>query len=169
MRTRNAIIVGRFQPLTLGHFRCIEAAQRRGLKPVLCMINTPENKTDERKPFPSSVLMKLYGPIAHKLGFEVVLVKSADIVEISKSVNKIAAWYCGTDRFNDYKRMADKYHDEAKLEDDFEVIEIPRTDEDVSATACREAIKNDDYKKFSDLFIFPSKQVYNTLKEYIHA
>lgn len=157
-----AIIIGRFQPLTKGHLKLILEAKRRGLEPVLCMINT--NKTDERKPWDSRFLLDLYTEPMKKLGFRIVLVKSADIVEIGKAIPGIRAWFCGTDRYKDYQRMVDKYGEEAGLDPEFELVEIPRSDEDISATKCRKAIVEGDFNTFSRLYIWPDRSVFNKLK-----
>ena len=157
-----AIIIGRFQPLTKGHLKLILEVKRKGLEPVLCMINT--NKTDERKPWDSRFLLDLYTEPMRKLGFHIVLVKSADIVEIGKVIPGIRAWFCGTDRYKDYSRMVDKYGEEAGLDPEFELVEIPRSDEDISATKCRQAIVEGDFKTFSNLYIYPDKEVFNKLK-----
>ena len=174
-----AIIVGRFQPLTKGHLKLILEAKRKGLEPVLCMIDT--KKTDERKPWDSRFLLDLYAEPMKKLGFRIVLVKSADIVEIGKAIpgmglqpaasqmgwpaaSRIRAWFCGTDRYKDYARMVDKYGAEAGLDPEFELVEIPRSDEDISATKCREAIVSGDFATFSKLYIYPDKKVFELLK-----
>lgn len=157
-----AIIIGRFQPLTKGHLKLILEAKRKGLEPVLCMIGT--KKTDERKPWDSGFLLDLYTEPMKKLGFRIVLVKSADIVEIGKVIPNIQAWFCGTDRYKDYARMVDKYGKDAGLDPEFELVEIPRSDEDISATKCREAIVNDDFATFSRLYIYPDKKVFELLK-----
>ena len=157
-----AIIIGRFQPLTKGHLKLILEAKRKGLEPVLCMIDT--KKTDERKPWDSRFLMDLYAEPMKKLRFRIVLVKSADIVEIGKTIPGIRAWFCGTDRYKDYQRMVDKYGKEAGLDPEFELVEISRSDEDISATKCREAITKDDFATFSKLYIYPDRKVFELLK-----
>lgn len=162
INTKPAIIIGRFQPLTKGHLKLILEVKRKGLEPVLCMIDT--SKTDERKPWDSRFLLDLYAEPMKKLGFRIVLVKSADIVEIGKTIPGIRAWFCGTDRYKDYARMVDKYGAEAGLDPEFELVEIPRSDEDISATKCREAIVSGDFATFSKLYIYPDKKVFELLK-----
>ena len=40
------VMVGRFQPLTNGHLKCVETAwEKKGVPTVLCMVNTKEEKT----------------------------------------------------------------------------------------------------------------------------
>ena len=149
------IVIGRFQPFTKGHYACVEAAMKnKSLPTVICIIDTPESKVDERHPFPSSMLTDLYGEFFSKdekiVG--VIPVKNADIVKIGEELKKhgfeIASWTCGTDRIDSYTKMSTKYKEQAGLSDDFEMIEVYRTDDDVSATKARQALLDDDKKAF---------------------
>lgn len=152
------LMIGRFQPFTKGHYKCVEEAYKQKKIPtVICMINTPEEKVDEKHPFPSSILLPLYKNMFSKDNKieDIVLVKSADIVKIGEELSKkgyiISSWTCGTDRIESYTRMSSKYHDQAGLSDDFEMIEIFRTDEDISATKARQALMDDDKETFIKL------------------
>lgn len=149
------ITIGRFQPLTNGHMKCIEQAYHSvGVPTVICMIGVEGNKIDKKHPFPSSMLLPLYKKILAKNNMiaDIVLVKSANIVEIGEELYKkgyqIKSWSCGTDRLAGYERMALKYSEQAHLSQDFQMIEIKRNDEDISATKVRQALLDDDYKKF---------------------
>lgn len=142
------IMIGRFQPFTKGHYKCVEEARRvKDVPTVICMIDTPDNKVDEKHPFPSSMLLPMYKDMFQndKNIEDIILVKSADIVKIADQLKqyKIVSWTCGTDRIEDYKKFTDKYHDQAGLADDFEMIEIKRTGEDISATKVRQALLDD--------------------------
>lgn len=155
------IVVGRFQPLTLGHIACAKEAERRFDRPtVLCMINTPATKTDEKHPFPTDVFYPIYWNVCKRYKFieDIVIVPSADIVKISQILAekglRIGSWTCGTDRYNDYKRMVDKYSAMANLPDDFELIEVKRTAEDISATKARQALIDGDRKTFNKITPF---------------
>lgn len=149
------IVIGRFQPFSKGHYKCIEAAwKKKGIPTVICMIDVPENKVDERHPFPTTMLVDLYKELFKrdpKIA-DVVMVKNADIVKIAEELKKkgykIASWTCGTDRIDSYTRMSDKYKDQAGLVDDFEMIEVKRGDEDISATKVRQALLDDDRTTF---------------------
>lgn len=153
------IIIGRFQPITTGHIKCaIEAFNKNGgHRTVLCMIDTPEAKVDSRHPFPSSMLMGIYKKLfnsrdkSHCIE-DIILVKNADIVKIAEALAEKGyepvSWSCGTDRYASYKSMAERYADKAGLPEDFKVIEIKRTDDDVSATKLRAALLADDKKTF---------------------
>ena len=173
------IVVGRFQPFTKGHYSCVTAAKRfNGLPTVICMIGVPESKVDSRHPFPSNMLVDAYSDLFSNDSkvADVIPVKNADIVHIADELRKhgyeIASWTCGTDRYNDYTRISNKYHDMAGLSDDFEVIEVPRTDEDISATKVRNCLLNGDRNGFYSMIpqsasASDARDLYNTLKEQI--
>lgn len=171
------IIIGRFQPITKGHMKCVEEAwSKAGAPTVLCMIETSKAKVGPRHPFPSDILLPLYKELFghNKMVQDIVLVHSADIVKIGETLAdmdyKIASWTCGTDRMEAYTRMAKNYKTEAGLAEDFRIIEVVRGDEDISATKLREAIRRDDYKVFTELFPTDSitsgqsKRIYKKLR-----
>ena len=156
------IIIGRFQPITTGHIKCATTAyEKTGCPTVLCMIETPEAKVDVRHPFPSSQLLPIYkelfsGPQDKSHIIDIILVKNADIVKIAEQCRdkgyEIRSWSCGTDRYDSYSKMAEKYAEKAGLPADFEVIEIKRGDEDESATKLRQALRDDDKSTFFRMF-----------------
>ena len=155
------VMIGRFQPFTNGHLKCIEeASTKKGVPTVICMVNTKDEKVDERKPFPSSLLLPLYEEAfaKNKHVAKIVLVVNADIVKIGEMLSKegfeICSWTCGTDRYDSYSKMAEKYHDQAGLTDDFEMIEVKRSDDDISATKVREALLANDKRTFDKLTPF---------------
>jgi nicotinamide mononucleotide adenylyltransferase len=152
------ICIGRFQPFTAGHYKCVEAAwKQKHLPTVICMIETAEAKVDKRHPFPSKLLIDLYNELFSNDNriADVITVKNADIVANSKILAKngyqIASWTCGTDRYPVYSSMAEKYHEQAGLSDDFQMIEVPRTDEDISATKARGCLIRNDKSGFLSL------------------
>ena len=152
------IVLGRFQPFTKGHYKCVEEAWRqKNLPSVICIINTPENKVDERHPFPSDMLIDLYKDWfdADEKIESIILVPNADIVKIAEELKKhryqIGSWTCGTDRIKDYTRISTNYKEQAELSDDFEMIEVKRGDDDISATKARQALKDDDRTEFNKL------------------
>ena len=172
------VCIGRFQPFTAGHYKCVEAAWKaKKLPTVVCMINVSESKVDKRHPFPSDMLADVYNDLfsSDSKIMDVITVRSADIVTIGKTLAasgyEIGSWTCGTDRLAEYSRMADKYHDKAGLADDFEMIEVPRTDEDISATKARTCLLNDDFNGFISLMpksgVSNMRKLYDTLKSQI--
>lgn len=177
------VMIGRFQPFTNGHLKCIEEAWKvKGVPTVICMVNTKDEKVDERKPFPSSLLLPLYEEAftKNKHVAKIVLVVNADIVKIGEMLSKegfeICSWTCGTDRYDSYSKMAEKYHDQAGLTDDFEMIEVKRSDDDISATKVREALLANDKRTFDKLTPFGTltqhlrgnESIYEILKNQIN-
>ena len=167
-RTKVNILVGRFQPFTLGHLKCVQNIYKtRGLKTVLCMIET--NKTDDKKPFLTKVLMPFYKKLvkAYEEIEGLILIKNADIVKIGEELGALgltaATWTCGTDRYDSYSKMVSKYAP------DTEVVEIKRTDDDVSATAVRQALKADHNERFEELMPQVLYGMYDKLKEIMQA
>lgn len=161
------IIVGRFQPFTDGHMKLVDAAWKKlHIPTVMCLIETPDDKADKRHPFPSSLLLPIYNELkeTYKNIADIVLVSNADIVKIGEKLNGkylIRSWTCGTDRVDSYTNQSSKYAEQAGLAPDFEVIEVKRSGEDVSATKVREALLNDDPKTFERL------TPYDTLRGYL--
>ena len=150
------IIIGRFQPFTLGHLKCAQEAQRRlGVKSVLLVINTI--KQDARHPFLTKHIEKILDKMCKEepalTGY--VLVKNADIVKnveiLREAGYEPVSWTCGTDRYNQYETMVKKYGKDINLDDNFEVIEVKRGDEDISATAVRQALRNNDEDTYISL------------------
>lgn len=172
------ICIGRFQPFTAGHYKCVEAGwKQKHLPTVICMINVSDAKVDKRHPFPSTMLADVYGDLfkSDQKVADLIPVRSANIVMIAEELRnngyEIASWTCGTDRLAEYERMSSKYHDMAGLAEDFEMIEVPRTDEDISATKARNCLLNDDREGFDKMIpdgsVFDTDMLYQTLKEQI--
>ena len=126
------------------------------------------------------MLMPIYQETfkADKKVADIVLVNSADIVKIGELLKskgyEIVSWTCGTDRIDAYTKMTDKYKEEAGLADDFHMIEIKRTGEDISATKARKALVDDDlntWKKITPLYNLRDKlegnKIYNLLRKQI--
>lgn len=141
------IIVGRFQPFTMGHMKCIDyAMEQKGVPTVICCIDTV--KADEKHPFLTNDLWPIYERLIKDTQniVDIIRIKSADIVKIKEMCEdlgyNVVSWTCGTDRYNDYNRMVSKYAPEIEL------LEIPRDEKAISATAVRNAIRQDNYQEF---------------------
>lgn len=162
------IIIGRFQPLTYGHLKCIQNIyQEKHLKTMILMIDTI-NPTI-KNPYKSSLLLPIYNEVlkAYREIEGIILIKNANIITISEELNKqgyqVSSWVCGTDRYKSYKRMSENYHEQANLSKDFTITEIKRTPDDISATEARRLIKEGDIQGFSK--ITPLKRYYNILRK----
>ena len=150
------LVFGRFMPFTKGHYKCVEEAWKaKGIPTVICMIRVPEDKVDEKHPFPSAMIVDLYKDILLKDPkiVTVIDVPRADPVLVHQQLGdkyQIASLTCGTDRFAAYQWMY-KYKEQADLADDFEILEVKRSDEDISATKARKALLDDDRMEFLKL------------------
>ena len=151
------IVLGRFQPFTLGHLACVKQAYfETGLDTVLCIIETPENKVDERHPFATKDIIPMIDPLFGEDNLlDYVLVKNADIVKIAEALHskgyELASWACGTDRYAAYSRQCKGYWEKAGLPEEPKCIEVKRGDDDVSATKVRQAIKDGDFNTYKKL------------------
>lgn len=175
------IVLGRFQPFTNGHMACVDQAyEETGNPTIICMIDTPESKLDDKHPFPSDQLLPIYRRLfeTNKRVLDIVLVKSADIVKIGELLwekgYQIGSWTCGTDRLSTYTRMSTNYAEKAHLTSNFKMIEVKRGDEDISATKVRQALIDNDYKTFVAMTPLVTlrdrlvgKECYNELREQI--
>lgn len=166
------LFIGRFQPFTLGHLKCCEMVWKyKKLKTVVLIINT--TKADEKHPFLTKDLMGAYKNLAKDYDFikDIILVSNADIVKNTEACREAGyepvAWVCGSDRVNDYRRMVDKYKEDLGLASDFDVFEIPRTDSDISATKCREALLKGDERSFAKMVPPQIDHIYFRLKKLI--
>jgi nicotinic acid mononucleotide adenylyltransferase len=167
MKQRVNIVVGRFQPLTYGHMKCVDAAwEQAGLPTVMIIIDTPQSKVDNRHPFPTDMILPIYQEVfkRDKKVIDIFEFPSADIVKIGEMLDKegyeIASWTCGTDRIASYSKMSEKYHDKAHLTSDFKMIEVPRTAEDISASKARKLLLDDDlagWRKITPLYSLKDK------------
>ena len=151
------IVLGRFQPFTLGHIACVKQAySETGLDTVLCIIETPENKVDERHPFATKDIIPMIDPLFGEDNLlDYVLVKNADIAKIAEALHskgyELASWACGTDRYPAYSRQCKGYWEKVGLPEEPKCIEVKRGDDDVSATKVRQAIKDGDFNSYKKL------------------
>lgn len=152
------IILGRFQPLTLGHLKCVDVAYKEtGNDTVLAIIETPESKVDARHPFATNdilpMIKKQISETPHLVDY--VLVKNADILKISEALREhgyeLDSWTCGTDRYAGYESQCRGYWEKAGLKKEPRCIEVKRGDEDVSASAVRKALIDNDVQEFRKL------------------
>ena len=166
------ICLGRFMPFTKGHYKMIEyGLKQNGLPTVIFMISN--KKIDKRHPFPDELIQKEMDMLKKSLeGIEnTVYVSSADIVKLGQwcyeNNYEPQFWITGSDRLAAYKRQAEnpKYQDLGHFPSSFTTLEVPRTDEDISATKVREAIMNDDLATFKKMMPNGTEKLFNEFKE----
>jgi nicotinamide mononucleotide adenylyltransferase len=166
--TKVNIVVGRFQPFTIGHLKCCtNIFKQRGLRTVLCIIDTV--KPDERHPFLTKIMWPAFKALVKEYDEieDVILVKNADIVKIGEALGakgySVATWACGTDRFVKYNSWVHKYAP------DVDLIEIHREDSDVSGTQVRELISQGKKEQFEELTPKPMHKLFDKFKDALDA
>lgn len=177
--TKVNIVVGRFQPFTLGHQSIVEALfKENGLPTVVCCISN--KKYDSRHPFPDDLIKTELETCYKSQNFfqDVIFIKSANIVEIGEELKKrnyeAHLWGCGTDRKTSYEKMVSNPKYTVNFPEDFKVFVLSRDDssegiDGISATKVREAIKNNDKESFKKMMPKGSEKMFqdftNVLKE----
>lgn len=166
------ICLGRFMPFTKGHYKMIEYGLKyNGLPTVIFMISN--KKMDKKHPFSDELIQKEMDMLKKSLnGIEnTVYVNSADIVKLGQwcyeNNYEPQLWITGSDRLAAYKRQAEnpKYQDLGHFPSSFTTLEVPRTDEDISATKVREAIMNDDLDTFKKMMPEGTEKLFDDFKE----
>lgn len=166
------ICLGRFMPFTNGHYKMIEyGLKHNGLPTVIFMISN--KKMDKKHPFSDELIQKEMDILKKSLkGIEnTVYVSSADIVKLGQwcyeNNYEPQRWITGSDRLAAYKRQAEnpKYQDLGHFPSSFTTLEVPRTDEDISATKVREAIMNDDLDTFKKMMPEGTEKLFDEFKE----
>ena len=166
------ICLGRFMPFTKGHYKMIEyGLKHNGLPTIIFMISN--KKMDKKHPFSDELMQKEMNMLKKSLkGIEnTVYVSSADIVKLGQwcyeNNYEPQLWITGSDRLAAYKRQAEnpKYQDLGHFPSSFTTLEVPRTDEDISATKVREAIMNDDLATFKKMMPNGTEKLFNEFKE----
>jgi cytidyltransferase-like protein len=149
------IFVGRFQPFTLGHIKVLEAIYKKNNLPVVVMIVRGSKPDPERRPFDEKLQMKMFKGMQKEYKFlkDAFIVSSAapDVLFNSlRPTYEPVLWGAGTDRIKSYQGMIDRYRKELNAGDDFNTFEIHRTDENISASKVRDAIKNNNLDNFKE-------------------
>lgn len=162
-KQRINIVIGRFQPFTVGHKSLILNLYKENRLPC-CICYIDNKKTDNRHPFSNDLVEQCIDASftdkeksKYLADIPYMKVKNANIVEIGQMLydNNLepVLLACGPDRYNSYKKMADnpKYRDMGKLPDDFDVIVLDRDENSVSGTLTRKAIKDDDIESINKM------------------
>lgn len=147
------IMVGRFQPFTLGHLKCLNGIKNAlGVPTMLCVI--PGNG-DDKHPFMGSVQDEMYDKLKEAnpdLIADVVYVKNAFIeswlVPAKERGLEPVSWTCGNDRIDAYRNMIEKHGEKYGLSPEFQVYLVDRGDDNISATSVRESLLEDNKEKF---------------------
>lgn len=124
----NFLFLGKFRILTQAHYNIIKFGLKNFDNGVVCVVSSKDTRDFEdlriemlKKCFPDIEIIK------HSTGHIGSIIRKSPI-----NINSII---CGTDRYADYTRQLQNYPD-------ISVTEVPRTDEDISATKIIENLNN---------------------------
>ncbi len=153
------IFSGRFQPPTLAHSDIINKMSKENSRGIVYIVKGKEtSKNKDQNPFDVEVQKEMLEAIAPK-NIKIEIISTGFFVdELNKFKNTKFVAYAGSDRGRVYTTCT-KY-----LENDniLEIKEIKRTDEDISASKVREALKDDDKETFNKM---TDKNIHKMFKE----
>jgi nicotinamide mononucleotide adenylyltransferase len=156
----NALMLGRFQPLTLGHEKMIDTAYKECDNVWVSLIKGNKSEVD-KNPFPIELqeeMLRLVYP-----NINIITASTGNILTIiNKIEDNINVIYAGTDR-------VDSYNSQLSRLPDVEVREIKRTDEDISATKVRTAIINNDINAFKSMVNPKSHHLFDKYRKILVA
>lgn len=155
------MFVGRFQPFTLGHAKVLETIHKENGYPVVVFLvkAKTQKKGDEfSKPYDESTQINMFNNVKKQYTFlkEIFVIPTGGIDIMFNEMRpkyEPVLWGTGSDRMTSYGYQVnnDAYRDQLNCRADFGLFEIPRTDDDISATAVRNAMLDGDEKLFNNL------------------
>lgn len=170
------MFVGRFQPFTLGHAKVLETIHKENGLPVIVFLVKSKNpkvkKGDEfRKPYDTDTQIEMFNQVKKQYKFlkEIIIVPTGGIDTIFNAMRpkyEPVLWGTGTDRLKSYGYQVnnDDYRDQLNCRADFGLFEIPRTDDNISATQVRNALLDGDEKTFKKMTPKAIHKMYSDLK-----
>lgn len=157
-KQRVNIIVGRFQPFTLGHAKVFKQIHDQNGLPVVVFTVRGKKPDPEKSPFSEELQQAMFAKMQKEYPFlEAMYVVPSAAVDMLFSVLRPAyepvLWGFGTDRKKQYDFMIHKpeYREQLGVDPEFNGYEIKRADEDISASKVREALKLDDKRTFEKM------------------
>jgi cytidyltransferase-like protein len=168
------MFVGRFQPFTLGHAKVLETIHKENGYPVVVFLvkSKTKKKGDEfSRPYDEKTQIEMFNNVKKQYPFlkEIFVVPTGGIDTMFNEMRpkyEPVLWGTGSDRMASYGYQVnnDSYRDQLNCRADFGLFEIPRTDDDISATAVRNALLANDEKQFKNLTPKAIHSMYGELK-----
>ena len=168
------IFVGRFQPFTLGHAKVLETIHKQNGYDVIVFLIKAKNKKkgDEfRKPYSEDLQVKMFKQVQKQYKFlkEIIILDRAAIDYMFNALRpkyEPVLWGTGSDRIKSYSGQVynDDYRDQLNVRADFGMYEIPRTDDNISATKVRNAMLDGNEKDFRAMTPKSLHKMYPILK-----
>ena len=166
------IFVGRFQPFTLGHVKVFEKMYKENGLPVVVFLVRGGKPDPEKRPFDEGVQQAMFAKMAKQYPFlETAIVVPNGAIDTLYSHARPAyepiMWGYGTDRKKAYDSMINKqsYRDQLDVAPEFKGYEIFRTDDNISASKVRNALKIDDEKTFKKMTPKSIHKFYKSLQD----
>ena len=173
------IFVGRFQPFTLGHVKVFEKMYKQNGLPVVVFLVRGGKPDPEKRPFDETLQQAMFAKMAKQYPFlETAIVVPNGAIDTlyahARPAYEPMMWGFGTDRKKSYNSMItkDRYRQELDVDPSFKGFEIKRTDDNISASKVRNALKIDDEKAFQKMtpksihkFYKPLQNILQPIKE----
>jgi len=171
------MFVGRFQPFTLGHAKVLETIHKENGYPVVVFLvkaKTKKKGDEFSRPYDEKTQIEMFNNVKKQYPFlkEIFVIPTGGIDIMFNEMRpkyEPVLWGTGSDRMTSYGYQVnnDSYRDQLNVRADFGLFEIPRTDDDISATAVRNALLGGDEKQFQNLTPKAIHGMYNELKSKI--
>lgn len=161
------ILVGRFQPPTLGHIKVLRQMHAKNGLP--CVVINVRSKSGKNQIFEPETILNIWMAIAKQYNF-IEAIREANTGFLDQVLNALrpefepVLWGTGTDRMKGYERIIKNYGPEADTLPEFEAFEIKRSGKNISATKVREAIQADNEKEFKALTPTAEHKFYKQLR-----
>lgn len=169
------IFVGRFQPFTMGHVKVLETLYKQnGFPVVVFLVKAAKAKKEDaiKRPYDTETQIEMFKNVQKEYKFlkDVIVVPSAAIDVMFNELRpkyEPVLWGTGTDRMKAYGYMVnnDKYREELGVLPEFELHEIQRGDDDISATKVRAALESGNEKEFNKMTPSSLHSMFKELKE----
>jgi cytidyltransferase-like protein len=171
------MFVGRFQPFTLGHAKVLETIHKENGFPVVVFLVKAKNKKkgDEfKKPYDEKTQIEMFNKVKKQYPFlkEIYVIPTGAIDTMFNEMRpkyEPVLWGTGSDRMKSYGFQVnnDSYRDQLNARSDFGLFEIPRNDDNISATKVRNALLDGDEKEFKSTTPNAIHPMYSELKSKI--
>ena len=171
------MFVGRFQPFTLGHAKVLETIHKENGFPVVVFLvkaKTKKKGDEFSRPYDEKTQIEMFNNVKKQYPFlkEIFVIPTGGIDVMFNEMRpkyEPVLWGTGSDRMTSYGYQVnnDSYRDQLNCRADFGLYEIPRTDDDISATAVRNSLLDGDEKLFQNLTPKAVHSMYDELKSKI--
>ena len=160
----HGIFVGRMQPVTKAHADIITRIGKENATGTIFLVKGKASSKDlEKNPFSAETQKKMLEKIAPK-NVKIKIIPSGFFVDfLNATTDKNFVVYGGSDRIKAYEKFSAYLDDGKKMK----VEEIPRTDDDISATKVRKALLDNNEKLFKTLTNSAIHSMYQTLRDEI--